>query len=144
MTHHCIFCSIVNRSTPASVVFEDEKTLAFVDLRQANPGHVLVVPKTHINDVRGLDKDTGSALMHAVSQVTRAVGRAFPNNGISIWHSIGAAAFQEVPHLHIHVHPRLDNDNILRVYEVLPENVDFATRERYADMVRQELHRLQT
>lgn len=144
MTDHCIFCGIVNRSSPASVVFEDEKTLAFVDLRQANPGHILVIPKTHINDVRDLDKDTGSALMQAVSQVTRAVGRAFPNNGISIWHSIGAAAFQEVPHLHIHVHPRLDNDNILRVYEVLPGNVDFATRERYADMVRQELHRLQT
>lgn len=143
MTDHCIFCGIVNRSSPASVVFEDEKTLAFVDLRQANPGHILVIPKTHINDVRDLDKDTGSALMQVLSQVTRAVGRAFPNNGISVWHSIGAAAFQEVPHLHIHVHPRLDNDNILRVYEVLPENIDLATRERYADMVRQELHRLQ-
>ena len=144
MADHCIFCEIINRSAPASIVFEDERTLAFVDLRQANPGHVLVIPKVHINDVRELDKETGSALMQSVSQITRAVGHAFPNNGISLWHSIGEAAFQEVPHMHIHIHPRLDNDNVLRVDESLPENVNFATRERYADMVRLELHRLQT
>ena len=97
----------------------------------------------HINDVRDLDADTGSALMQSVSRVTRAVGQAFPNNGISLWHSIGEAAFQEVPHLHIHVHPRLNNDGILRVYDSLPENVDFPTRERYAELVRHQLHRLQ-
>ena len=139
----CIFCEIVNRKSPASVVLDDERTLAFIDLRQANPGHVLVVPKMHINDVRDLDADTGSALMQSVSRVTRAVGQAFPNNGISLWHSIGEAAFQEVPHLHIHVHPRLNNDGILRVYDSLPENVDFPTRERYAELVRHQLHRLQ-
>jgi histidine triad (HIT) family protein len=144
MANHCVFCDIVNRSAQASIVLEDETTLAFIDLRQANPGHVLVIPKVHLNDVRDLDMETGAALMQSVSKVTRAVGQAFPNNGISLWHSIGEAAFQEVPHLHIHVHPRLDNDNILRVYQTLPANVDFATRERYADMVRRELHQLQT
>jgi histidine triad (HIT) family protein len=141
--NRCIFCQIVDRTSSASVVLDDEKTLAFIDLRQANPGHVLVVPKMHINDVRDLDADTGSALMQSVSRVTRAVAQAFPNNGISLWHSIGEAAFQEVPHLHIHVHPRLDNDGILRVYESLPENVDFPTRERYAELVRHQLHRLE-
>ena len=144
MANHCVFCDIVNRSAQASLVLEDERTLAFIDLRQANPGHVLVIPKVHLNDVRDLDRETGAALMQSVSKVTRAVSQAFPNNGISLWHSIGEAAFQEVPHLHIHVHPRLDNDNILRVYQTLPANVDFATRERYADMVRRELHQLQT
>ena len=141
--NRCIFCEIVDRKSPASIVLDDERTLAFIDLRQANPGHVLVVPKMHINDVRDLDADTGSALMQSVSRVTRAVAQAFPNNGISLWHSIGEAAFQEVPHLHIHVHPRLDNDGILRVYESLPENVDFPTREKYAELVRHQLHRLQ-
>ncbi|BAH39219.1 MAG TPA: HIT domain-containing protein [Gemmatimonas aurantiaca] len=136
MTDHCIFCQIVERSAQASIVLDDEKTLAFIDLRQANPGHVLVIPKVHINDVRDLDPETGAALMQSVSRVTRAVGLAFPNNGLSLWHSIGEAAFQEVPHLHIHIHPRLDHDNILRVYETLPKNVDFATREQYAEMVR--------
>ncbi len=143
MSDHCVFCGIVNRLVPASIVLEDARTLAFIDLRQANPGHVLVIHRIHINDVRELDWETGAALMHSVSRITRAVGQAFPNNGISLWHSIGEAAFQEVPHLHMHVHPRLDNDRILRVYENLPENVDAATRERYAVMLRDELQRTQ-
>lgn len=139
MDHHCIFCDIVAGTAQASIFFEDAHTLAFVDLRQANPGHVLVIPKAHLNDVRDLDDKTGAALMKTVSRITRAVGKAFPNNGISLWHSIGEAAFQEVPHLHIHVHPRLDNDTVLRVYEQLPENVDAATRDEYAERMRRAL-----
>ena len=54
--------------------------------------------------------------MGMLSRVTRAVGRAFPNEGLSIWSSIGEAAFQEVPHLHFHVHPRLRGDGVLKVY----------------------------
>lgn len=135
----CVFCAIVAGTAPASLVHEDELTLAFVDLRQANPGHVLVIPRAHVSDVRYLDPATGAALMQSVSRVTRAVGRAFPNNGLSLWHSIGEAAFQEVPHLHIHVHPRLDGDKILRVYETPPANVDAATRDRYAARVREAL-----
>lgn len=138
-TDDCIFCAIVARTAEASIVFEDARTLAFVDLRQANPGHVLVVPKAHFGDVRDLDDATGAALMRTVSRITRAVGEAFPNNGLSLWHSIGEAAFQEVPHLHIHVHPRLDDDGILRVYDVLPENADAATREAIATRVRHAL-----
>lgn len=135
----CVFCDIVAGTAPASLVHEDELTLAFVDLRQANPGHVLVIPKAHVSDVRYLDPATGAALMQSVSRVTRAVGRAFPNNGLSLWHSIGEAAFQEVPHLHIHVHPRLDGDNLLRVYETLPANADAATLDCYAARVREAL-----
>ena len=94
--------------------------MAFVDLRQFHAGHVLVIPKKHFDDVRDLDERTGAALMSTVARVTRAVGKAFPSEGISLWHSIGEAAFQEVPHLHIHVHPRMRDDNFLRVY---PKNL---------------------
>ena len=83
MADHCIFCEIINRSAPASIVFEDERTLAFVDLRQANPGHVLVIPKVHINDVRELDKETGSALMQSVSQITRVDRPEFHRHSVA-------------------------------------------------------------
>lgn len=135
----CAFCAIVAGTAPASLVHEDALTLAFVDLRQANPGHVLVIPKVHVSDVRYLDEATGAALMHSLSRVTRAVGRAFPNNGLSLWHSIGEAAFQEVPHLHIHVHPRLIGDNLLRIYPEPPTIADQATRDRLAIRVRDAL-----
>lgn len=112
----CVFCEIVRREADADIIFEDELTLSFVDLRQFHPGHMLVIPKAHLSDVRELDDTTGAALMSTVARVTRAVGMAFPNEGISLWHSIGPAAFQEVPHLHIHVHPRRTDDGFLRVY----------------------------
>ena len=59
----CVFCAIVAGDEPASVVLEDELTLAFLDLRQFHPGHVLVIPKEHVADVRGLDDELGAAVM---------------------------------------------------------------------------------
>ena len=110
--------------------------MAFVDLRQYHPGHILIIPRAHLHDVRELDPATGAALMATVSRVTRAVGRAFPNEGLSLWHSIGPAAFQEVPHLHIHVHPRFVDDGFLRVYPGDLPTSDQPTRDHYAAAVR--------
>ena len=106
MSDECIFCDIAQGTRPASVVFADELTMAFVDLRQFHDGHTLVIPRHHTRDVRDLDDTTGAAFMATVIRITRAVDAAFPNEGLSLWHSIGPAAFQEVPHLHFHIHPR--------------------------------------
>jgi histidine triad (HIT) family protein len=71
------------------------------------------------------------------SRVTRTVGKAFPNERIRLWHSIGEAAFQEVPHLHIDVHPRMCRDNFLRVYPgTLPAPAGQALRDAYAQRLR--------
>ena len=132
----CVFCEIIAGRAPADVIFEDALTAAFVDLRQFHPGHMLVVPKAHVADVRELDDRTGAALMATVSRVTRAVAEAFPHEGISLWHSIGPAAFQEVPHLHIHVHPRRWDDGFLRVYPGELPSSTAEERRRYADRLR--------
>ena len=139
MNEACVFCRIVNGAEPASIVCSDDFTLAFVDLRQFHPGHVLVIPRAHLHDVRELDVPSGAALMATVARVTRAVGQAFPNDGLSLWHSIGLAAFQEVPHLHIHVHPRQTDDDFLRVYPGEPQLSDARTRNHYAALVRARL-----
>ncbi|NZA25030.1 HIT family protein [Luteimonas sp. SJ-92] len=139
MDGDCVFCRIVDRSEPASMVCEDELALAFVDLRQFNPGHTLVIPKRHVPDVRGLDFATGAALMAMVARVTAAVAAAFPNQGLSLWSSIGEAAFQEVPHLHIHVHPRTLDDGVLRVYPQAPPTPGRDVLERYAEAIRARL-----
>ena len=109
-TPRCAFCAIVAGRLPATVVHRDARTVAFLDLRQANPGHVLVVPRRHIADIREADRLTAAALMDGIARVARAIGRAFDHEGLSIWHSIGPAADQEVPHLHFHVHPRRHGD----------------------------------
>lgn len=141
MSDHCVFCRIIEGSEPASLVLEDALTLAFVDLRQYHPGHVLVVPRAHLSDVRDLDDATGAALIRTLVRVTRAVGTVFENEGISIWHSIGPAAFQEVPHLHLHVHPRRSDDDVLRVYPQPPATPDRDTLETMAQRLRAELSR---
>jgi histidine triad (HIT) family protein len=139
MVDGCVFCAIAQGRAPASIVCENDLALAAVDLRQFNPGHTLVIPRRHFHDVRDLDDSTGAALMAMVSRVTRAVGRAFPNQGLSLWHSIGEAAFQEVPHLHIHVHPRLMGDNVLRVYPQPPPSTERSTLDSYAAILRSHL-----
>lgn len=139
MPDGCVFCAIAQGSTPASIVCENELALAAVDLRQFHPGHTLVIPRRHFPDVRELDDATGAALMAMISRVTRAVGRAFPNQGLSLWHSIGEAAFQEVPHLHIHIHPRLVGDDVLHVYPQLPRNEERSTLDSYAAILRAHL-----
>jgi histidine triad (HIT) family protein len=141
MSDECVFCGIVRGTQPASVVWEDDLVMALVDLRQFHIGHTLVIPRQHLADVRELDHATGAALMAAVSLISRAVSAAFPNQGLSLWHSVGEAAFQEVPHLHIHVHPRLLGDNLLKVFPSAPALPDEATRDAYAATLRSYLDR---
>lgn len=114
--------------------------MAFIDLRQFNTGHTLVVPRRHVPDIRDLDNETGAALMATASRITRAVSAAFPNDGISLWQSIGPAAFQEVPHLHFHVHPRLPGDGVLNVYPSTPPTPTRHSLEGYALQLRRQLN----
>src|SRR6185437_5294206 len=114
-------------------------TIAVIDLRQHNAGHVLVIPKPHINDLRELDERTAGAVMRTLVRIARAVGSAFPNEGMSLWHSIGPAAFQEVPHMHLHVQPRHLGDGLLRVYPDVPTDAEPASRAAYAERVRRAL-----
>lgn len=135
----CVFCEIVGGAHPASIVCEDELTMAFIDLRQFHPGHTLVIPRRHLRDVRELDDATGAALMASVARIARAVSAAFPNHGLSVWHSVGEAAHQEVPHLHVHVHPRLPGDGLLKIYPSTAPEPDKRVRDQYAATLRSQL-----
>ncbi len=136
MSNGCTFCEIVSGAASASIVFQDELTIGFIDLRQFHPGHTLVVPRQHFHDLRDLDPATGAALMATVSQVTRAVAATFPNQGLSVWHSIGEAAFQEVPHLHFHVHPRIMGDDAMRIYPRPPATPNRSVLDEHAAALR--------
>ena len=139
MASECVFCEILAGRAPADLVHQDDLTAAFIDPRQHNPGHVLVVPRTHVNDIRQLDPRTGAAVMDTVIRIARAVTQAFPSEGMSVWHSIGRAAFQEVPHMHVHVHPRRIGDGLLRVYPGVPVDAESNVRAEYAERLRHAL-----
>ena len=136
MSERCAFCRIVARLEPADLVWEDSLTLAFLDLRQFHPGHTLVIPRAHFDDIRGLDPETGAALMNTLTRMAAAISATFQNQGLSLWHSVGEAAFQEVPHLHFHVHPRKLGDDLLRIYPAMAREPERVVREGYAAALR--------
>lgn len=116
----CVFCGIAAGRVEASIVFEDDWSIAFMDLRQPNAGHVLVVPRQHVQEICDLEPSVGVRLMEAVIETARAVRSAFRPEGLSIWQSNGEAAGQEVPHVHFHVLARWTGDELLRVYPRKP------------------------
>lgn len=136
MSTDCVFCRIVERQVEASRVYEDDATLAFIDLRQPNPGHVLVVPKVHVPMLDQLPLDVAARLMQTVVLVTGAVRRGFAPDGINIWQSNGVAAGQEVFHVHMHVFPRRAGDDCLRIYPQAPPTPARAELDRLAARLR--------
>ena len=132
----CIFCGIVLRAVTASIIYDDELTMAFMDMRQPNRGHVLVVPKTHVRDILALDDATGAAIMSTVARVARAVQAALAPDGMNIFQSNGEAAGQEVFHLHMHVLPRRAGDGLLRMDDASPEMPPRAELDELAAVLR--------
>jgi len=108
----CVFCKIVAKQIPASVVYEDEYTLAFMDLGQVNPGHVLVALKAHAENVYALDDAQAAAVFRSVARVSRAIRAAFAPQGLSVYQANGKAAGQTVFHLHVHLVPRFEGDGM--------------------------------
>jgi len=106
----CVFCKIVDGQIPATKVYDDALTLAFMDIGQVNPGHVLVALKAHVDNVYGLDDARAGALFQSVARVARAIRAAFEPEGLSVYQANGAAAGQTVSHVHVHLVPRHTKD----------------------------------
>ncbi len=105
-----VFAKIIRREIPVEVVYEDEKTLAFLDAHPNHPGHTLVVPKQWSRDLLEMDADTLQAYIRTVQKVAIAVKTAMNADGINIDMNIGAAAGQAVFHTHFHIIPRYEGD----------------------------------
>jgi len=100
----CVFCEIVARRTPSFVVFEDAETLAFLDLFPVTRGHVLVVPKQHIDRLTDLPESSYTGYLKAVTEVCRRVERLSSHYNVSM--NQGELAGQIIFHMHFHVIPR--------------------------------------
>jgi len=133
----CVFCRIVAKQIPASVVFEDQATLAFMDLGQVNPGHVLVACKAHADNIYGLDDAQAAAVFRTAARVARAVRDAFNPPGLSIYQANGKPAGQTVFHFHLHVLPRHEADGMQLVWPV--KNPPRERLEEYCAQIRARL-----
>lgn len=133
-TADCVFCRIVANQLPATVVYEDELVLGFMDIGQVNPGHVLVAPKGHAEDVFALDDTHAAAVFRAAARVARAIREAFAPHGLSIYQANGAVAGQTVFHFHLHVLPRWENDGLALAWPA--KNPPREKLEEYAALIR--------
>lgn len=107
----CIFCQIVAGSAPASLLYQDELCVAFLDIQPVNPGHLLVVPRQHAIDLATLDPADGARLFQVGQQMAQALRRSgLRCEGVNLFLADGEPAGQEVPHVHLHVFPRYAGD----------------------------------
>ncbi len=107
-----VFTRIVNREIPAAIVDEDEHVIAFMDAGQVNPGHVIVATKRQLETILDLDDELAGAVFRAAARIARRVQAVFAPAGITVLQANRPAGWQTVPHFHLHVLPRHDNDGV--------------------------------
>ncbi len=107
----CVFCAIIDERAPASVVYEDDDVLAFMDINPVTPGHLLVVPRRHLPALGDLDDALGGHLFNLAKRLAAAIRASdVRSDGINLFYADGKAALQEVFHAHLHVIPRYPGD----------------------------------
>ena len=123
----CIFCKIIEGSLPSSKVYEDDICVAFMDIQPVNPGHVLVVPKSHSKDLSDLPADIGAHLFQVAQRIAVKMPEiGVKSEGINLLVAHGEAAGQEVFHVHLHVIPRYKGDGF--GFKFGPNYTDLAER----------------
>lgn len=129
MSDDCPFCGIVAGDIPSYTVYEDEEVLSFLDVNPLSRGHTLVVPKTHHERVRDMPDATGDAVFTALRRLAPGVERAVDADAVTIGMNDGAAAGQEVPHVHGHIVPRYDGDSGGAIHSIVRTRPDLSDDE---------------
>ena len=112
MSSDCIFCGIVSGEIPGRTVYEDDAVQAFLDANPLAPGHTLVVPKEHAETLSDATAAEAGALMEAARELAPRIEDAVDADATTVAVNNGEAAGQEVPHVHVHVVPRFEDDGI--------------------------------
>lgn len=101
---NCIFCKIINRDIPSTIVYEDEKVIAFNDVNPAAPIHILVVPKKHIETLLDVSEEDSSLIAHIYNVINKiAREKGFAEKGFRVIANCGKDSGQEIMHIHFHV-----------------------------------------
>jgi histidine triad (HIT) family protein len=120
----CLFCKIVAGEVPATLVHEDERTIAFMDINPGTRGHLLVIPREHATDVHEIDPEDLQAVALTGQQMARHVRDRLGADGVNLINSAGSAAWQTVFHFHLHVIPRYEGDPLRLPWQPQPGDQD--------------------
>jgi histidine triad (HIT) family protein len=107
---NCIFCKIVAGELPATIIDEDERTIAFMDISPATRGHALVIPRAHSRNLLEIDPADLQAAALTAQRVAARASERLGADGVNLINSCGPVAWQTVFHFHIHVIPRYEDD----------------------------------
>jgi histidine triad (HIT) family protein len=120
----CLFCGIVAGSIPSQTIDSDDRTVAFMDINPATPGHALVVPRVHSADLLEISSEDLTATALAAQRLARRMKDVLKADGINLINACGTAAWQTVFHFHIHVVPRYEDDPLKLPWVPAPGDSD--------------------
>jgi histidine triad (HIT) family protein len=110
MTTGCVFCRIIDGDLPSMRIYEDERTIVIMDINPLNSGHCLIITKAHAPTLWDADPADLQAAITTAQKVATALKTAVKPDGLNMLQANGPAAFQSVPHYHLHLIPRWHND----------------------------------
>ena len=116
----CVFCAIRDGSLPAMLVGEDERAFAILDVNPVNDGHALVIPKTHAETIFDVAEEDVMATIRLARRLAGGIRRCLRPDGLNLLQNNGQAAHQTVPHLHLHLIPRWEDDGKDFAWELIP------------------------
>ena len=122
MKNDCVFCAIAAGEIPSFKIYEDETTLAYLDINPFSEGHTLVIPKAHTEGLLDTPDETLAAVLARVKKIAAHLQSALPCDGFNILQNNGEAAGQTVKHVHFHIVPRYGDGPI--VFENHPGDMD--------------------
>jgi histidine triad (HIT) family protein len=121
---NCIFCKIIAGEIPSFKLFEDENTLAFMDINPASEGHALVIPREHFADVYEVSETAIAQTVKTAKKIALAIDRTLNLGGLNLLQCNGPAAAQSVLHFHMHVLPRSEGDELKLNWGLHPGDMD--------------------
>jgi len=132
----CPFCMMVKRELNAVVVQEDNDVLVIMDLYPATPGHILVLPKKHIETIYAIPQDIGAHIMITAIAVAKSIKQTLSPIGLNLIQSNELPAGQTIPHFHLHIVPRYKDDSVMLRFGHGNIAADITELKRIASMVR--------
>ncbi len=135
---NCIICQLVNEEIEVTKVYEDDLVVAVMDVQPINPGHLFISPKKHIESISELDEELGAHIFKIAMKLSDALCKSgLKCEGINLFLADGEVAMQEIPHVHLHVIPRIRGDGFEikfgKSYFELPERKEL---EQAASLIR--------
>lgn len=115
---NCIFCKIINKQIPSSIVYEDDDVIAFLDISQATKGHTLVLPKKHYSNLLEIDDEVLAKLIKVAKLIASTMVESLGAKGFNLVNNCNEVAGQSVMHFHLHIIPRYDHEEFI----IAPKN----------------------